>query len=79
MARDLKYGQIDIPGIGGDEPVFIMRAQDALSTKVIRGYKVLAVDTKPPRTDDFIRGIEDVQDAFIEFQLQNPEQVKLPD
>lgn len=79
MARDLKYGKIDIPGIGEDEPVFIIRAQDGLSIKTIRGYKVLAADTNPPRPDEFIEKLDDVHDAFIEFQVRNPDSIKLPD
>jgi hypothetical protein len=42
MARSGKYGKIDIPGIGEEEPVFILRAQDRLAAPVIEMYKVLA-------------------------------------
>jgi hypothetical protein len=31
MAVSTKYGKVDIPKIGGDEPVFILRAQDKLA------------------------------------------------
>jgi hypothetical protein len=42
MAVSGKYGKIDIPKIGEDEPVFILRAQDRLAQGMIEIYKVLA-------------------------------------
>ncbi|MBN1831167.1 MAG: hypothetical protein JW896_03565 [Deltaproteobacteria bacterium] len=42
MAISGKYGQIHIPKIGGDEPVFILRAQDKLAQGVVEIYKILA-------------------------------------
>ena len=41
MAISGKYGKIDIPKIGADEPVFILRAQDRLAQGVVEIYKVL--------------------------------------
>ena len=41
MAVSGKYGRIDIPKIGADEPVFILRAQDKLSQGVVEIYKIL--------------------------------------
>jgi hypothetical protein len=41
MAISGKYGKIDIPRIGADEPVFILRAQDRLAQGVVEIYKVL--------------------------------------
>lgn len=38
-----KYGVISIRGIGEEEPVFILRAQDKLSAPAIEMYKVLAL------------------------------------
>ena len=37
-----KYGRLDIPKIGKDEPVFILRAQDILAQGVVEIYKILA-------------------------------------
>ena len=42
MARSSKYGQLDIPRIGEDEPVFILRAQDKLAATAIALYQALA-------------------------------------
>ena len=36
-----KYGKIDIPKTGDDEPVVILRAQDRLSKGMIEIYKVI--------------------------------------
>jgi hypothetical protein len=41
MALSGKYGKLDIPKIGKDEPVFILRAQDKLAEQTIEIYKVL--------------------------------------
>ncbi len=43
MARSGKYGEININGIGTDEPVFILRAQDKLAATTIEMYRLLAI------------------------------------
>jgi hypothetical protein len=42
MAVSGKYGQINIPKVKADEPVFILRAQDKLAQDAIQMYKILA-------------------------------------
>lgn len=42
MALSGKYGKIDIPNIGDDEPVFILRAQDRLAASTVELYCILA-------------------------------------
>lgn len=42
MAISGKYGKIEIPKIGDDEPVFILRAQDKLAEAAIVMYQTLA-------------------------------------
>ena len=41
MAISGKYGKLDIQGIGDNEPIFILRAQDRLAQGVVEIYKVL--------------------------------------
>jgi len=41
MAISGKYGRLDIPGIGADEPVFILRAQDRLAQGMVEIYRIL--------------------------------------
>jgi len=42
MAVSGKYGKIDIPKVGPDEPVFILRAQDKLAEPTVEMYRILA-------------------------------------
>jgi hypothetical protein len=42
MAQSGKYGKVDIPNIGADEPVFILRAQDRLAEAALAMYQALA-------------------------------------
>jgi hypothetical protein len=42
MAISTKYGKVNIPKIGDNEPVFILRAQDRLADSAIGMYKLLA-------------------------------------
>jgi hypothetical protein len=42
MALSDKYGKLDIPRIGEEEPVFILRAQDKLAEPAIEMYQLLA-------------------------------------
>ena len=42
MAIDQKYGDVNIPGVPKDEPVFILRGQDAASAETILFYAVIA-------------------------------------
>ncbi len=41
MALSGKYGRLDIPRIGEEEPVFILRAQDKLAEPTIEMYRLL--------------------------------------
>ena len=42
MALSGKYGRLNIPRIGEEEPVFILRAQDKLAEPTIEMYRLLA-------------------------------------
>lgn len=42
MAISETYGRLDIPSIGAEEPVFILRARDRLARDAIKMYKLLA-------------------------------------
>ncbi len=42
MAKSGKYGVLDIPKVGADEPVFILRAQDKLAEPAIEMYRLMA-------------------------------------
>ncbi len=42
MALSRTYGKLDIPMIGENEPVFILRGQDVLAQSAIEMYRLLA-------------------------------------
>jgi hypothetical protein len=42
MAVSERYGKLDIPSIGKEEPIFILRARDRLAGDAIKMYKLLA-------------------------------------
>ncbi len=58
MAVSGKYGKIDIPKIGENEPVFILRAQDRLAQGIVEIYKVLAASHESPLAREIDQEIE---------------------
>jgi hypothetical protein len=58
MAVSTKYGKIDIPKIGLDEPVFILRAQDKLAEATIGMYRILTASHGSKLADSLEREIE---------------------
>jgi hypothetical protein len=58
MAVSGKYGKLEIPGIGKDEPVFILRAQDRLAQGVVEIYKVLVASHESALAKQLDREIE---------------------
>jgi hypothetical protein len=58
MAVSGKYGKLDIPRIGENEPVFILRAQDRLAQGVVEIYKVLVASHGSPLADHLDEEIE---------------------
>lgn len=52
MAISGKYGKINIPNIGDDEPIFVLRAQDKLAEAAIDMYRTLAATHEAAVTTD---------------------------
>lgn len=71
MAISGKYGKVNIPKIGDNEPVFILRAQDKLAESSIRMYQALAASHGSKLTESLDKEIE----AFHRWQGKK----KLPD
>ena len=71
MASSGKYGNVQIPGIGADEPVFILRAQDRLAEAALEMYRVLANSHGAPVAP----GVSKEIDRFRQWKGQK----KLPD
>ena len=58
MAVSGKYGKLNIPQIGGEEPVFILRAQDKLAEIAIEMYRLLAASHGCPIAESLQKEIE---------------------
>lgn len=71
MAVSEKYGTVNIPKIGVDEPVFILRARDILAETAIRMYQLLAASHACPLSRDLDKAAK----AFRDW----PGTKKLPD
>jgi hypothetical protein len=64
MALSGKYGKLDIPKIGKNEPVFVLRAQDKLAEQTIEIYKVLVAAHNQAMARDLNKEI----DAFRQWK-----------
>ena len=71
MAVSGKYGELSIPKIADNEPVFILRAQDSLAIPAIEMYRALAASHGREIADSVRKEIENFQ--------QWPGNKKLPD
>ena len=58
MALSGKYGKVNIPKVGEDEPVFILRAQDQLAEAAIEIYRTLAASHGSPLAASLQQEIE---------------------
>jgi len=58
MARSGKYGNVSIPKIGDDEPVFILRAQDILAAPAIEMYRLLLESHGSPMVKEVAKDIQ---------------------
>ena len=63
MAISGKYGKVDIPGVGENEPVFVLRAQDTLAPTTIKMYRALAASHRSSITETLQREI----DRFLQW------------
>lgn len=61
-----------------DEPLFLLRGQDALAPHIVREYALLANDPSTVN-EDHRKGAFMAADEMSEWQAQNPARVKVPD
>lgn len=61
MAVSGKYGKLNIPNIGENEPVFILRAQDLLAKAAIQVYQLFASSHARPMADSLDKEISSFQ------------------
>ena len=71
MAISGKYGRVEIPKVGAEEPVFILRAQDMLAETAIEMYRLLAASHGSRLAEDAKKEVE----AFRAW----PGKKKIPD
>jgi hypothetical protein len=71
MALSGKYGKLNIPRIGEEEPVFILRAQDKLAEPAIEMYRLLAAS----HGCELAEGLQKEIDSFRQWKGAK----KLPD
>jgi hypothetical protein len=75
MAISLKYGKVDIPGIGDNEPVFIGRSQDRL---MVRQMEYYWMEARAQGCDaDHLKAIDAQRSAMVSWTLEH--ETKLPD
>lgn len=73
----MKYDNIDPRSkLHDGEPFFFIRAQDALSTKLLVAYMALCRDQG---LMDNVISLENVYEEFVAWQQLNLDKVKLPD
>ncbi len=74
MAQDLKYGKIDIPGIGDDEPVFVIRGRDECALDVLDAYAAIYeehVESEDGPKQEIIDGVSSAQRTIGIWQTRN--------
>jgi hypothetical protein len=64
-------------GIPEDEPIFVLRAQDKLSTRIVARYRNDAATADLPV--EFIDDLDTTLNSFSDWQTENADKVKLPD
>ncbi len=58
MAVSGKYGKLNIPRVGAEEPVFILRAQDRLAEAMIEIYRVIVASHDSPMAKEVAKEVE---------------------
>jgi hypothetical protein len=71
MAQDEKYGQVDIPGVPDDEPVFILRGRDQATPDTIRDYADIALEGGSP--PEFCQQAVELAKKIEAWQQEDPD------
>lgn len=74
MARDAKYGDIDVPGIPDDEPIFIIRAKDRSAPQAIMQYAETSIINGSP--SEHAASCRQIAGDFRSWQEENQDVVK---
>lgn len=82
MAVDQKYPSVSVDTgdrtpIGDDEPVFVLRARDAMAIPVLDAYAQLCSAHGSP--SEHLQSVLQTHNAFRDWQDAHPGDVKQPD
>lgn len=79
MAQNTKYGRVTTErgNIPPDEPVFILRAQDALAPLAVVAY--LKLCEEEGTTENHLTEVGLAYATLAEWQSEHPDRVKTPD
>lgn len=79
MGYSDKYGRVttERKGIPDDEPVLVIRAQDALACPAISAYYMRCEATGAD--DEHLAAVQATYGRFADWQEAHPERVKQPD
>lgn len=77
MAQDRKYGQVEVPGIPDDEPIFILRAQDKSTPQVINQYADTSLTNGSP--SEHAAAARRIATDMRDWQASHPDRVKAAD
>ena len=75
MAFSGKYGQFDLPGVGDDEPVFVIRAGDAVAGDALLDYLGRAIEAGSPQ--EHTEGVAAARADMLDWQVEHGS--KVPD
>ena len=76
----LKYPNIEGAQIPPDEPVFVIRAQDALALEMVLAYVAMYCSKYIEKVDaKVIDELGRHYDVILDWQAANPEKVKMAD
>ena len=83
MALSAKYGEVTLQENSdlseSSEPVFIVRAQDALALQIVRDYRYAYTDAYGEDNQSLVEDLERTYEVFEEWQEINADKVKQPD
>lgn len=75
-ANENKYGQVEIPGIPPDEPIFILRAKDWVSKRLLEVYREMCAQAGSPQ--EHLDGVQAAWDRFHHWRETNDDKIQVP-
>lgn len=78
---DLPVGSVEIDGLEEDEPIFVLRGNDATAVPLLNLYSTLVEGMYPDTADgsEKAESLERLRQKFVDYQRAHRDRVKLPD